>query len=107
MKITNFGYVTGKSIKEHNTNLLQIPNHPNKILIINWSGPGKTSSLLNLIKHRPNFVKIHSYAKVVYEAKYQMLIIKCEIVSSKRYNDPKVFIEYSVNMDGLYGNIDK
>ena len=36
-----------------------------------------------------------------------MLIIKREIVSSKRYNDPKVFIEYSVNMDGLYENIDK
>ena len=44
---------------------------------------------------------------VVYEAKYQMLIIKCEIVSSKHYNDSKVFIEYSLNMDGLYENIDK
>ena len=107
MKITNFGYVTGKSIKEHSTNLLQTLNHPNRILIINWSGPGKTNSLLNLIKHRHNFVRINSYAKVVYEAKYQMLIIKCEIVSSKHYNDSKVFIEYSVNMDGLYENIDK
>ena len=35
----------------HNPNWPYIPDHPYKILIIGGSGSGKTSVLLNLIKH--------------------------------------------------------
>ena len=35
--------------KEHNPNWIEIPNRPNKILIIGNSGSEKTSSLFNLI----------------------------------------------------------
>ena len=43
----NFDDVIIESIKEHNPNLLQIPDHPYKILIIGGSGSGKTNSLIN------------------------------------------------------------
>ena len=37
----NFDDVTKESIKEHNPNQLQIPNHPYRILIIESSVSGK------------------------------------------------------------------
>ena len=49
----NFDYVTKKDIKEHNWNWPEIPEHPQRILIIGGSGSGKTNALLNLINHRP------------------------------------------------------
>ena len=45
----NFDYVTKKDIKEHNWNWPEIPEHPQRILIIGGSGSGKTNALLNLI----------------------------------------------------------
>ena len=47
------------------------------------------------------------YAKDLYEAKYQLLINKCEIVGFKLYNDSKAFMEYSVDMDDIYENIEE
>ena len=35
----------------HNPNWPDIPDHPDRILIISGSGSGKTNVLLNLIKH--------------------------------------------------------
>ena len=52
-----------------------IPNHPYRILIIGGSGSGKTSVLLNLIKHQlPDIDKIYLYVKDSFASKYQMLI---------------------------------
>ena len=45
----------------HNPNLLYIPDHPYRILIIGSSGTGKTNTLLNLIKNqRPGIDKIYN-----------------------------------------------
>ena len=40
-KIIKFDDVAKKNIKQHNPNLLQIPDHPQRILIIGVSGSGK------------------------------------------------------------------
>ena len=45
------------------------------------------------------------YAKDRYEAKYQYLINKREVVSINHFNDPKAFIEYSNDMHNVYKNI--
>ena len=45
------------------------------------------------------------YAKDPYEDKYQFLINKTESVGLKHFNDPKVFIEYSDDMQDVYKNI--
>ena len=55
-----------------------IPDHPYRILIIEDSGSGKTSLLLNLINNQPDIDKIYLYAKDPHEAKYQFLINKRE-----------------------------
>ena len=46
------------------------------------------------------------YAKDPYEDKYQFLIKKRESIGVKHFNDPKVFIEYSNDMNDVYKNID-
>ena len=48
------------------------------------------------------YVKIFLYAKDPYEAKYQFLINKRECIGLKHLNDPKAFIEYSNDMQGVY-----
>ena len=70
----NFDDVVKESIKKHNTNLPQIPDHLYRILIIGDSGSGKTNSLFNLINQQPDIDKIFLYGKDPYEAKYQCLI---------------------------------
>ena len=47
------------------------------------------------------------YAKDSYEAKYQFLINKRESTGLKYYDNPKAFITYSNNMQGVYKNIDE
>ena len=42
--MTNFDDFKKENIKEHNPNWLQIPDHPDRILKIRDSGPGKTNS---------------------------------------------------------------
>ena len=103
----NFDDVARENIKDHNPNWPQIPDHPNRILIIGGSGSGKANSLFNLINQQPNIDKIYLYAKDPYEAKYQFLIKKREDVGTKHFNDSKAFIEYSNNMDDIYKNIEE
>ena len=102
LKIINFDDVTKESIKEHNPNWPQIPDHPQRILIIWGFGFGKTNSLFNLISQEVDIDKIYLYAKDPYETKYQLLIQKCENVGTKRFNDSKAFIEYPNKMDDIY-----
>ena len=45
------------------------------------------------------------YAKDPYEAKYQYLINKRESVGIDHFNDPKAFIECSINICDAYKNI--
>ena len=77
------------------------------LLIIGDSGFGKSSSLFNLISHQPAIDKIHLYAKVSYQAKYQLLINERENTRLTHLNDFKAFIEYSKNMDDIYKNIEE
>ena len=46
----NYDDVTKENINKYNLNRPQIPDHQNRILLIKYSGPGKTNPLLNLIK---------------------------------------------------------
>ena len=59
----NFNNVTNKSIKEHNPNWPQIPDHPCWILVFGGSGLGETNSLFNLTNQQPDTDKISLYAK--------------------------------------------
>ena len=101
----NFDDVTRESIKEHNPNWPQSPDHPYRILIIRGSRSGKTNSLFNLVNYQPDIDKIYLYAKDSYEAKYQLLINKRASADLKHLDDFKVFIEYSNDMDDIYKKI--
>ena len=92
----NFDIYTNENKTEHNPDWPYIPDHPYKILIIGSSGFGKANVLLNLINNQPDIDKIYLCVKDPYEAKYQFLINKREIIGLKHFNDPKAFIEYSV-----------
>ena len=59
-----------KTIKEHNSNWPQIPDHSYSILIIGGSGSGKTNSLFNLINRQQDTYKIYLYAKDPHQVKY-------------------------------------
>ena len=72
----NFDGVTKENIKEHNPNWPQIPDHPQRKLIIRGSGSGKTNSLFKLISQQTDIDRIYLYAKDPYETKYQFLINK-------------------------------
>ena len=68
---------------EHNIGWPYIPDHPYRILIVCGSGSEKTNALLILINNQTDIHKIYLYAK-----------------------DPKVFMEYSNDMQDVYKNID-
>ena len=74
--------------------------------INNWSS-GETSSLFNLIIHQKDIDKKFLYAKVRYEAKYQLLINKREGTDLKRLNDCKALIEYLNDMNNTYWKIEE
>ena len=101
----NFDDYFNENRTEHDNNWPYIPNKPYRILIIGGSGSGKTNVLLNLIENQPDIDKIYLYAKDPYEAKYQYLINKRESVGINHFNDPKSFIEYSIDMRDVYKNI--
>ena len=75
-------------------------------MIIWGSESGKINVLLNLINHEPDIDKIYLYAKDGYNAKYK-LINKRESTGLKYLNDLKAFIEYTINVDGIYKNIEE
>ena len=92
---------------KHNSNWLYIPDHPYRILIIGGSGSEKANALFNVINNQPDIDKIYLYAKDPYEAKYQFLINKRESTALKHFIDPKVFIEYSNDMQDVYKDINE
>ena len=69
-------------------------------------GPGKTSTLLNLINEQRDIDKIYLYAKDLSGSKYEHLIKNRENAGIKHLNDSKAFIECSNTMDDVYENID-
>ena len=69
------------------------------------SGSGKTNALLNRINHEVDIDKICLYAKDLYETKYRLLINRRESTGLKYLNDPKAFIDYWNDTDGIYENI--
>ena len=97
----NFDDYLNENKTEHNLKRPYIPDHPYRILLIGASGSGKTSELLNLISHQADIDKIYLYAKDPYEAKYQFLINKRESTGLKHFIDPKLFIEYSNDMQDV------
>ena len=103
--MSNFDYITKEDIKEHNPKWPEMLDHPYRILIIGGPGSGKTNAFWNLINNEPHIDKKYLYAKVRYEARYQLLINKREKLGLKYFNDSKAFIEYSNNMDDIYKNI--
>ena len=94
----NFDDYINENKTEHNKNWPYTADHPYGILIIGGSGSGKTNVLLNVIENQPDIDKIYLYAKDPYEAKYQYLINKREGVGTDHFNDPKTFIDYSIDM---------
>ena len=102
----NFGEYTNENETEHNSKWPYISDHPYRIPIVGGSGSGKTNALLNLINNQPDIEKIYLYAKDPYEAKYQYLINKREQVGLDHYDDPKVFMEYSNDMQDVYKNVE-
>ena len=103
----NFDDVFNENKTEHHPKWSCIPDHPYRKLTIGGSGSGKANALLNLINNQPDTDKLYLYAKDPSEARYQYLINKCEKVGLKHYDDPKAFIEYSDNMQGVYKNIEE
>ena len=97
----NFDDYTNENTIAHNSKWPYIPDHPYRILVIGGSGSGKTNALLNLIKNQPDIDKIYLYATDPYEKKYQYLINKREKVGINHFNDPKVFMEYSNDMQDV------
>ena len=87
---------------EHNSKWPYISDHPYIILIIGGFGSGKTNALLNLINNQLDIDKIYLYAKDLYEEMYQFLINKKESKGLKHFNNPKPFIKYLNDVQGIY-----
>ena len=102
----NFDDYTNENLIEHNSKWPYIPDHPYRILIVGGSGSGKTNALLNLINNKPRIDKIYLFAKDQYGKEYQYLINKHEKVGLNHFNDPKAFMEYSNDMQGVHKKIE-
>ena len=74
--------------------------------MIDVSGSRKTNSLFNLINEEPDIDKICLSAKYPYEAKNKFLINKTESTVLKHFNDFKVFIAFSNDMNDTYNIIE-
>ena len=103
----NFDDYTNENKTEHSLKWPYIPDYPYRILIKAGSGSGNTNALLNSINNQSDIDKIYLYAKDPYETKYQNLINKQESTDLKHFNDAKVFIEYSNDMQDVYKNIEE
>ena len=70
----NSYHITNENNKDHNKKWVYIPDHADRMLIIESSGSQKTNALMNLIKENDseNFIdKIYLYAKDLNELNYQ------------------------------------
>ena len=99
--MTNFDDYPNENKRKHNLKWQYTPEHPHRILIIGGSWSGKTNATLNLINNQRDIGKIYFYAKDPYGTKCQFLLKKREITGLKHFNDPKVFIEYSNDMQDV------
>ena len=102
----NFDSYTNENKTEHNSNWAHIPDHTYRKLTVGGSGSGNTNALLNLINNHQDIDKIYLYSKDPCEAKYQYLIKKPEKVGLDHFNDPKVFIDCSNDMQDVYKKIE-
>ena len=80
-------------------------NWPFRMLIIGPSGSGKTNTLLHLINNLHPIEKIYLYANDLAEPKYEYLINIRGKAGIKNLDYPKVFIEYSNDMDDVLDDI--
>ena len=101
----NLDDITNKNNKEHNEEWPCIPDHSYRILIIGWSGSGKTNTLFNLINEQDNIDKIDLYAKDLSKPRHEFLIKKRENAGVKHFNNPNALTECSNTMDDVYENI--
>ena len=62
--------------------------------------------MLNLINEQEDIDNIYLHAKDLSESKYKYLIKNGESARIKHVNNSKAFIECSVTMNDIYGNID-
>ena len=104
-KKINFDDFIKENIKESNSNCLQIADNSYRILLTEGFRSRKTNSLFNLINHQRDYYKTYLRGKDLYEAEYQWLLTTKESTGIKYFNDPKVFIKYSSDMDDNYNNI--
>ena len=77
------------------------------MLIIGGSGSGKTNALLNLTNNQLDIDKIYLYGKDPYEKKNKFSINKRESTGLEHFNYPKLFTEYSNDIQNVYKNIDE
>ena len=63
--------------------------------------------MLNLINNQPVIDKTYLYVKYPYEAKHQLLINTRERTGLKHFDDLKIFIEYSNDMQDVCKNINE
>ena len=91
----SFDNYTNENKTEHNSRS-SIQNNNNRRFWIR-----KNKFIIKLNKQSVDNDEIYLYGKDFYEAKYQYFIKKREKVGLKHYDDPKVFIEYSNDMQGV------
>ena len=73
----NLDNIVNNNNEKHNEKWPYIADHPYRILIIDGSGSGKTSTLLHLINGQKDIDKIYLYPKNLSEPKYEYLIRNC------------------------------
>ena len=93
--------------KQHNSKWQYNADYPYRILMIGGSVSGRVNALLNIKNNQTDIDKKYLCAKDPYEAKYQFSINKRESIELKYFNDPKVYIEYSNDMQDFYKNIEE
>ena len=79
-----------------------VQNNNNRRFIIR-----RNKCIIKFIKNQPDIDKIYLYAKDPYESKYQFSFKKKESKGLKHFNDPKVFIEYSNDMQDVHKNVEE
>ena len=97
----NFVEVTGENMQEHNPLWMQIPDH---LYNKRWLWIRKINEILDLINQQSDIDIIFLYTKDLHESKYHYLK-KCEDVGVKHFKYPKIFIEYSNDMNDVFSSI--